>query len=127
MLQVLEIKPQEGFQEQFLSSEADIVIGGAGAGVGKTYAELLESLRHREVPRFNAIFLRRTTVQITNPGGLWDESMELFPLFGASPQSQKLRWYFPAGAVVKFGHLEHEMNIYDHQGAQYCLIIFDEL
>lgn len=122
-----EIRPQEGFQEAFLSSPADIVIGGAGAGVGKTFAELLETLRHKDVKRFNAIFFRRTTVQITNPGGLWDESMELFPMFGATPQQQKLRWTFPSGAVVKFGHLEHEMNIYDHQGAQYCLIIFDEL
>jgi len=127
MLQLNEIRPQEGFQEEFLSSEADIVIGGAGAGVGKTFAELLESLRHREGKGFNAIFLRRTTVQITNPGGLWDEAMNIFPLFGGSPQSQKLRWYFPKGSIIKFGHLEHEMNIYDHQGAQYCLIIFDEL
>lgn len=121
------IKPQKGFQEDFLSSCADIVIGGAGAGVGKTYAELLETLRHKDVHGFNAMFFRRTTVQITNPGGLWDESMEIFPLFGASPQSQKLRWTFPSGAIVKFGHIENEINIYDHQGAQYCLIIFDEL
>ena len=127
MDEIKEIKPQEGFQEQFLSSSADIVIGGAGAGVGKTFAELLETLRHKDVERFNAMFFRRTTVQITNPGGLWDESMNIFPLFGASPQSQKLRWTFPSGAIVKFSHLEHEMNIYDHQGAQYCLIIFDEL
>jgi hypothetical protein len=122
-----EIKPQAGFQEDFLSSEADIVIGGAGAGVGKTFAELLETLRNRDVPGFNAIFFRRTTVQITNPGGLWDESSELYPQFGATAQTQKLRWTFPSGAVVKFGHIEHELNVYDHQGAQYCLIIFDEL
>ena len=121
------IKPQSGFQEDFLSTQADIAIGGAGAGVGKTYAEILETLRHKDVRGFNAMFFRRTTVQITNPGGLWDESMELYPLFGAKPQSQKLRWTFPSGAVVKFGHLENEINIYDHQGAQYCLIIFDEL
>lgn len=127
MSEITEIRPQEGFQEQFLSTPADIAIGGAGAGVGKTYAELLETLRHKDVKRFNAIFFRRTTVQITNPGGLWDESMSLYPLFGASPQQQKLRWVFPSGAVVKFGHIEHEMNIYDHQGGQYCLILFDEL
>lgn len=121
------IRPQPGFQEKFLASKADVVIGGAGAGVGKTFAELLETLRHIAVKGFNAIFFRRTTVQITNPGGLWDESMNLYPKFGGNPQSQKLRWYFPKGSVVKFGHLEHEMNIYDHQGAQYCLIIFDEV
>jgi hypothetical protein len=122
-----EIKPQAGFQEKFLSSPADIVIGGAGAGVGKTFAELLEPLRHKAVKRFNAIFFRRTTVQITNPGGLWDEAMNLYPRFGGVPHLQKLQWRFKKGMILKFGHLEHEMNIYDHQGAQYCLIIFDEL
>ncbi|WP_158559110.1 terminase large subunit domain-containing protein [Deminuibacter soli] len=110
-----------------MSSSADIVVGGSGAGVGKTFAELLEPLRHKDVARFNAIFFRRTTVQITNPGGLWDEASELYPLFAGIPNQQKLRWTFPSGALFKFSHLEHEFTIYEHQGAQYCLIIFDEL
>ncbi len=121
------IKPQDGFQVQFLSSPADITIGGAAAGVGKTFAELLAPLRHKDTKGFNAIFFRRTTVQIRNPGGLWDESTNLYPLFNASSNSQHLSWFFPSGVLVKFAHLEHEKNIYDHQGAQYCLIIFDEL
>lgn len=125
--QVNEIRPQEGFQEAFLSSTADIVIGGGAAGVGKTFAELLEPLRNKDVPGFNAIFFRRTAVQIRNPGGLWDESMGIYPLFGATANSQQLEWWFEAGVTLKFSHLQHEINIYDHQGAQYCLIIFDEL
>ena len=127
MKQVIEIKPQPGFQESFLSSEADIVIGGGAAGVGKTWAELVEPLRYKDVKGFNAIFFRRTTVQIRNPGGLWDESSEIYPLFEGLANSQQLEWWFPAGVTLKFSHLEHEKNIYDHQGAQYCLIIFDEL
>lgn len=121
------IKPQPGFQEAFLSSEADIVIGGGAAGAGKTYAELIEPLRHKDVPRFNAMVFRRTTVQIRNPGGLWDESSDIYPYFGASSNSQQLAWHFGSGAMIKFSHLEHESDIYNHQGAQYCLIIFDEL
>jgi hypothetical protein len=122
-----QIEPQDGFQKLFLSSKADIVVGGAGAGVGKSFAELLEPLRHRNVKGFNAVFFRRTTVQITNPGGLWDEASGLYPLFGGRPSGQKLRWAFNNKGVIKFSHLEHEQNVYDHQGAQYCLIIFDEL
>jgi hypothetical protein len=121
------IKPQPGFQEAFLSSPADIVIGGGAAGVGKTWAELLEPLRHKDVKEFNAIVFRRTTVQIRNPGGMWDKSSNIYNLFNASPNSQQLQWTFPSGAVIKFSHLEHEQNVYDHQGAEYCLIIFDEL
>jgi hypothetical protein len=126
-MQTIIIKPQPGFQEQFLTSRADIVIGGGAAGVGKTFAELIEPLRHKNVKGFNAIFFRRTTVQIRNPGGLWDQSADLYPLFGGSPNSQQLEWWFETGVTIKFSHLEHEKNIYDHQGAQYCLIIFDEL
>lgn len=123
----MDIRPQPGFQEDFLSSSADIVIGGGAAGAGKTFAELMEALRHREVPRFNAMIFRRTTVQIRTPGGLWDESSTIFPAFGATSNSQHLTWHFPKGSLVKFSHLEYEQDIYNHQGGQYCLIIFDEL
>lgn len=33
-MQVTKIRPQEGFQMDFLSSPADIVIGGGAAGAG---------------------------------------------------------------------------------------------
>ena len=121
------IKPQPGFQEAFLSTAADIAIGGGSAGAGKSFALLLETTRNKDIPKFNAMIFRRTTVQIRNPGGLWDESSELYPLLGAKSNSQHLTWEFPQGGLIKFSHLEHERNIYDHQGAQYCLIGFDEL
>ncbi|MCZ2085366.1 MAG: terminase family protein [Flavobacteriales bacterium] len=121
------IRPQPGFQTDFLASSADICIGGGAAGVGKTYAELLEPLYHKNVPGFTAVFFRRTSVQIRNPGGLWDKSSELYPQLGGRSREQQMDWTFPSGAVVKFSHLEHESNIYDHQGTEYCLIVFDEL
>ena len=34
----------------------------------------LEALRHRDEKDFSAVFFRRNTVQVRNPGGLWDES-----------------------------------------------------
>jgi len=118
---------QPGFQEHFLSSTADIAIGGGAAGAGKTYAELLEPLRNIQNPNFGAIFFRRTSPQIKNIGGLWDESTNIYSLFQAKSNITELSWGFPKGATIKFSHLEHEKNIYDHQGAQYPLIIFDEL
>ena len=45
------IKPQKGPQYQFLNpASADIVIYGGAAGGGKTWALLMECLRHRNVP-----------------------------------------------------------------------------
>jgi predicted phage terminase large subunit-like protein len=122
------LAPQTGPQEEFLSTSADIAIYGGAAGAGKTWAVLLEPLRHVTAnSEFSALFFRNTTVQIRNPGGLWDESMKLYPQAGATPSSQLLEWKWPAGGKVKMSYLEHESSVLDWQGSQIPLIIFDEL
>jgi predicted phage terminase large subunit-like protein len=111
-----------------LSSTADISIYGGAAGGGKTWALLLEPLRHvTDNPRFAAVFFRRTTTQITNPGGLWDAAMRLYPLLGSTPRIGSLEWLWPKGGKVKMGHLEHEHSKNNWQGAELPLICFDEL
>ena len=70
---------------------------------------------------------RRTSPQIRNQGGLWDESAKLYPLLGATPHESVLEWDFPGGARLKMAHLQHESNKYDWQGSQVPLILWDEL
>lgn len=123
----LVISPQLGPQERFLSSSADIAIYGGSAGGGKTWALLLEPLRHIHNPAFGAVFFRRNTVQIRNEGGLWDESMKLYPPLGAQPVAHTLDWKFPSGAKASMRHLEHDRTVLDWQGSQIPLICFDEL
>jgi predicted phage terminase large subunit-like protein len=118
---------QKGPQYNFLSSKAHIVIFGGGAGGGKTYALLLEVLRHIKNPKFNAIVFRRNTVQIRNQGGLWDTSFDIFSHVGARPRNASLEWIFPSGACLKFAHLENADTVLSYQGAQIPLIMFDEL
>jgi predicted phage terminase large subunit-like protein len=122
-----EIKPQEGPQEQFLASPADIAIYGGAAGGGKTWALLMEPLRHVSNSAFGAVFFRRTTVQIRNEGGLWDESTKLYPDMNASPAEHVLTWRFPSGSSVSFAHLEHDKTVLNWQGSQIPLLCFDEL
>lgn len=121
------IKPQEGPQEAFLASEADITIYGGAAGGGKTWGLLAEPLRHIDNPHFNAVIFRRNAVQVRNEGGLWDASMRIYPIFGANPRGQMLEWTFPSGAVVRFAHLENENTVLSYQGAEIVLLGFDEL
>src|ERR1019366_2545558 len=71
---------------------------------------------------------RRSTVQIRNPGGLWDAAMGIYGLMpGAEPYQQPLEWRFPRGGKVKFAHLENDSTVLDWQGAEIPLIGFDEL
>jgi len=121
------IRPQVGYQMNFASSSADIAIGGAAAGVGKTFSLLLEPIRHKDVDGFGSVIFRRTTPQIRNEGGLWDTSMGLYPSTGAKPRQSTLEWEFSDKNKLKFAHLEYEKNIHDWQGSQIPLIGFDEL
>ena len=125
---MIELRPQRGAQERFLSSPADIAIYGGAAGGGKSYGLLLEPLRHVTTnTEFAAVFFRRNTTQIRNPGGLWDESLKVYGHLGAEPVQQPLEWKFKRGGKVKFAHLEHDNTVLDWQGAQIPLICFDEL
>lgn len=124
---IITIEPQKGYQLKALSSKADIVIGGAAAGVGKTYSLLLEFLRHINNPEWGGVIFRRTTPQIRNEGGLWDTSMDIYTHVNAEPKESSLEWKFPKGAKLKFAHLEYEKNKFDWQGSQIPFIGFDEL
>ena len=120
------IRPQEGYQMDFLSTAADIAIGGGAAGVGKTFSLLLEPLRNKDVEGFGSVIFRRTSPQIRNEGGLWDTSQQLYNLVGAQPKESVLTWDFGI-TKLKFSHLQHENDIYDYQGAQIPFLAFDEL
>jgi predicted phage terminase large subunit-like protein len=121
------IAAQPGPQEAFLSSPADIAIYGGAAGGGKSFALLLEPLRHIAVKGFSAVVFRRTLADVKKAGSLLDTSMGIYGAIGAKPRLDTLEWKFPKGAKVAFGHLEHETTVLDWQGAQVPLICFDEL
>ncbi len=115
-------------QEKFLSTRADIAVYGGAAGGGKSFALCMEPLRHAtRNPDFGAVIFRRTSPQITNEGGLWDEAGKIYPLIGGVPKSGDLEWSFPGGGCVSFRHLQHEATKYHWQGSQVPLIEFDEL
>lgn len=121
------VRPQPGPQTAALTSPADIVVFGGAAGGGKTYALLLEVLRHVGNPGYRGVIFRQTYPQIAAPGGLWDESEKLFSLIdGAYGQRSYLKWVFPSGAQVVFAHMQYEKDRFRWQGSQLTFAGFDE-
>lgn len=121
------LRPQAGPQEAFLSTEADIAIYGGSAGGGKSFGLLLEPIRHMNNAEFKGVIFRRETPMITNPGGLWDESIKMYRALGASPQSTRREWTFPSGMTMKFSHLQFEDDKLNWQGSQIAFMGFDEI
>ncbi|EMK02953.1 Terminase-like family protein [Leptospira kirschneri] len=124
----IEIRPQAGPQEAFLSTPADIAFYGGSAGGGKSFALLLNPLRHLKIKDFTAVFFRRETTQLTNPGGLWPEASRIYPLIGGIPkESPKLQYNFSGNVNFQFSHLQHEKTKFNYQGAQICALLYDEV
>jgi predicted phage terminase large subunit-like protein len=122
------LKPQKGPQEQFLYSNADIAVYGGAAGGGKTYALLLEALRHINNTNFRAVFFRRISTSITAAGSILDTSKEIYRWFGGVlTNSPKVKWTFRSGAQVQMSHLNDDETVKDWQGSQVAAIFFDEL
>ena len=121
------IKPQAGAQTSFLSTDADIAVYGGAAGGGKTFALLIEPLRHLNNGLFRGVIFRRTSPQIRNVGGLWDESIKLYSPLGIYNRETNLDWTASNGWQLKFSHLEQESDKYNWQGSQMCFLGFDEL
>jgi predicted phage terminase large subunit-like protein len=127
------IRPQPGPQEQFLSSSADIAIYGGAAGGGKSWALMIEPLRHVRRKGFDAVVFRRTSPELTAPGGLWPASYRIYPPMtfrGRGPEANKtdLRWTFPPhGSTIRFAHMEHEDTHFRWRSSEIPCIEFDEL
>lgn len=110
-----------------MTCNADLCFFGGGAGGGKTYGLLMESLYDIANPKFRSAIFRKTAPQVKQPGGLLDTSEGIFPLLGAKLNSSALEWQFPSGAVLKFGTVELPQDRFNWYGAQIDLLCFDEV
>lgn len=121
-----DLRPQPK-QERFLASSADVTIYGGSAGGGKTWALLMEPLRHIKNKRFGAVVFRRTFPEITREGGMWDEAMAIYPLAGSRTNRNDMSFRFPSGAKISFAAMQFEDDKEGWKSAQIPLIEFDQL
>lgn len=104
---------------------------GGAAGGGKSLGLLVEGLVHcLENPGAHAILLRRIYSELERT--LILVSLRLFPRSICRYNEVKHRWIIrPQGAntdsILEFGHLRHERDVYEYQGAEFSFIGFDEL
>lgn len=126
-LQPIRIGPNSQPQTKFLTSPADIVVYGGAAGGGKTFGLMLDPIRHVKVKGFRAVFLRRTNAEIEKPGGLLEESINLYQHLGGQLNKNKLTWTFPSGCRYDFDHLQYDSTCINYRSSQIAALYFDQL
>ncbi len=121
--------PASKAQEQFLTSDADITFYGGAAGAGKSHCLLGSFLKFCHHPRTRGVIFRKTTKQLSNPGGLFDSAVNLYKKVDPKlrVRVRELEIIFSSGATLKFGYLDNTSDKYNYQGAELTFIGFDEV
>lgn len=149
---VSKVESSDGFKYCFSTLSGHFIVRQKGVpfvtgNSGKSYTMILDPLKYAHDPNFNAIVFRRTSVQLSGQGGLWQTARKVYSKI-PKPHTPRFRekgmWaIFPMmnesgelildargkiqdGASIQFMHMEHEKNAIDHQGLQYSAEYFDE-
>lgn len=124
----VEIGTNPGPQSDYVGSSADITAFGGAAGGGKTMGTLFRFGWHADrYPGYYAAIFRREMPMVTVGGGLWEESMKLYPVWGAKPNITMHEWRFPKGrSLVQMRSLQHKTDVLNYQSAQFAEFCFEE-
>lgn len=104
----------------------EALFGGA-AGPGKSDALLMAALQFVEIPGYAALILRRTYKQLAEPGALISRAHEWLGGTDARWRETAKTWYFPSGATLTFGFLDHEDDVHNYDSAEFQCVCYDEL
>ena len=121
------IMPQKGGQENMLSADVDILIGGGSRGGTKTYSLLLENDKDIYNGNFKSMILRKEVDDLAN---IIDESRKIFQDFGEYNKSKSdMTWNLHSGGSVKFNYYSDNYEDFKirFQGKQFSYIGIDEI
>lgn len=112
-------------QARFLSCPAHEVLYGGARGGGKSWATLLDWLRHEAKygGKSKGILFRRTMPELED---MLSKASEMFPSTGGVFKAQAKTWEWPSGAKLKFRYLERDTDADRYQGHEYNWMAFEE-
>ena len=121
-------KPHPGAQERFLQLGCFEALYGGAAGGGKSTALLAAAAQfigRGYGTNYKALLLRREFPDLEM--SLMAEAFKMYPHMGGTWNGQKKTWTFRELEQIRFGHIQHEQDVYQYQGAEFQFIGFDEL
>lgn len=108
--------------------DVDELLYGGAAGGGKTDYALAEAVRTAlAAPGVAVLILRRTFPDLYRPNGIVFRLRNRLPAKLARWNGESHTFTFPNGSVIELGHLARDADVLKYQGAEYALVIFDEL
>jgi predicted phage terminase large subunit-like protein len=96
---------------------------------GKTFAIILNMVKFAAMQNSTIVLFRKNSTQIKSGGGVWQEAVPIFTRMfpDAKIRHRDLEIYIPStNSYVKFSHLQHISDVYNHLGSQYSACFFDE-
>lgn len=118
-------------QIMFMMSEADVTLFGGAAASGKTEIGVIDFLQFTDIPNFIGVMTRRTTPQLTGPGGLLTKAKRTF---AKAYDTEDFTWrakdskfvFHGSGAEIYLKHFENDDSDVNWQGAEANLYYVDE-
>lgn len=121
------LAPSSETHKRFLNCTSQFIIFGGGAGCGKSHQALMKILKYIKDPNFRGVFIRQTSTQLSQAGGLFMEAQKMWRPFGAKFKSHpQMTAEFPSGAQVQFKVCGADRDINNFDGGQFSLVTFDE-
>lgn len=122
--------PHKGFQENFISSNVDVVFGGSAVGVGKTTAAVMMVGEPFLDPKFRALFLRNNIADLKASGGMLEEFKNVYgDAISTVESTEQVVTFKETGAKVELTHIadQSKKKIQTRfDGRQYDMIYYDE-